>query len=39
LARAGTLRWEVEALPLDRVNEALERLRHGLVQGRLVLTP
>jgi propanol-preferring alcohol dehydrogenase len=39
LARAGTLRWEVEALPLDRVNEALERLRHGRVRGRLVLTP
>jgi propanol-preferring alcohol dehydrogenase len=39
LARAGNLRWEVEALPLDRVNEALERLRHGRVQGRLVLTP
>ena len=39
LARAGTLRWEVEALPLHRVNEALERLRHGRVQGRLVLTP
>lgn len=39
LARAGTLRWEVEALPLHRVNEALERLRHGRVRGRLVLTP
>jgi alcohol dehydrogenase, propanol-preferring len=39
LARAGTLRWEVETLPLDRVNEALERLRHGRVRGRLVLTP
>jgi propanol-preferring alcohol dehydrogenase len=39
LARAGTLRWEVEALPLQRVNEALERLRHGRVRGRLVLTP
>jgi len=39
LARAGTLRWEVEALPLHRVNEALERLRNGRVRGRLVLTP
>ncbi len=39
LARAGTLRWEVEALPLHRVNEALERLRRGRVRGRLVLTP
>jgi propanol-preferring alcohol dehydrogenase len=39
LAREGTLRWEVEALPLDRVNEALERLRQGRARGRLVLTP
>ena len=39
LARAGTLRWDVEALPLERVNEALERLRHGRVRGRLVLVP
>jgi alcohol dehydrogenase, propanol-preferring len=39
LARAGTLRWEVEAVPLPMANEALERLRHGRVRGRLVLTP
>jgi alcohol dehydrogenase, propanol-preferring len=39
LARAGAVRWEVEALPLHRVNEALERLRQGRVRGRLVLTP
>jgi alcohol dehydrogenase, propanol-preferring len=39
LARAGALRWEVEVLPLHRVNEALERLRRGQVRGRLVLTP
>jgi alcohol dehydrogenase, propanol-preferring len=39
LARAGTLRWEVETLPLDRANEALERLRQGRARGRLVLTP
>ncbi len=39
LARAGRLRWHVEALPLERANEALDRLRRGRVLGRLVLVP
>lgn len=39
LARAGRLRWHVESLPLDRVNEALDRVRRGLAIGRLVLVP
>ncbi len=39
LARRGDLDWHVEALPLDRVNEALARLRRGDVLGRLVLVP
>ncbi|GBD28806.1 Alcohol dehydrogenase [bacterium HR31] len=39
LARSGTLRWHVEAVSLDQVNEALERVRRGRVLGRLVLVP
>jgi alcohol dehydrogenase, propanol-preferring len=38
-ARQGELDWHVETLPLEQVNEALERLRQGDVLGRLVLTP
>src|SRR5207244_5269570 len=39
LARRGEIEWHVEALPLERMNEALGRLRRGDVSGRLVLTP
>ncbi len=39
LARAGKLRWSVESVPLQRANEALDRLRRGRVMGRLVLVP
>jgi propanol-preferring alcohol dehydrogenase len=39
LARRGELDWDVEPLPLDRVNEALDRLRRGDVAGRLALVP
>jgi propanol-preferring alcohol dehydrogenase len=38
-ARRDELDWEVEPLPLERVNEALERVRRGDVAGRLVLVP
>lgn len=38
-ARRGDLRWEVEALPLDAIGEALATLRAGRVAGRLVITP
>jgi propanol-preferring alcohol dehydrogenase len=39
LATRGELSWDVETLPLERANEALERVRRGDVAGRLVLTP
>jgi propanol-preferring alcohol dehydrogenase len=39
LARRGEIQWHVETLPLDRANEALDRLRRGDVLARLVLTP
>jgi alcohol dehydrogenase, propanol-preferring len=39
LARTGRLRWHVEPVPLERVNEALDRVRRGRVLGRLVLVP
>jgi alcohol dehydrogenase, propanol-preferring len=39
LARNGLLRWEVEPFALEDVNRALQRLRQGLVAGRLVITP
>jgi D-arabinose 1-dehydrogenase-like Zn-dependent alcohol dehydrogenase len=39
LAQAGEVRWHVEAVPLDRADEALDRVRRGDVAGRLVLTP
>lgn len=38
-ARRGEVPWQVEAVPLDQANEALERLRRGDVAGRLVLVP
>jgi len=38
-ARAGELDWQVEALPLDDVNDALDRLRSGDVVDRLVVLP
>lgn len=37
LVRRGLLRWQVEAVPLDRADEALSRVRRGDVRGRLVL--
>jgi alcohol dehydrogenase, propanol-preferring len=39
LARRGEIEWDVETLPLEQANDALERLRNGDVRGRLVLTP
>jgi propanol-preferring alcohol dehydrogenase len=39
LARSGEVKWDVEALPLEQANDALERVRRGHVAGRLVLTP
>ncbi len=38
-ARAGKILWDIECLPLDDVNDALDRMRHGDVCGRLVLRP
>jgi propanol-preferring alcohol dehydrogenase len=38
-ARRGELTWRCETLPLERINEAVDRLRRGDVLGRLVLTP
>jgi propanol-preferring alcohol dehydrogenase len=38
-ARAGKLDWQIEALPLEKANEATSRLRKGSVPGRLVLVP
>jgi len=39
IARQSPLQTHVETLPLDRANDALERLRRGAVQGALVLRP
>lgn len=39
LARGGALRWDVETLPLEDANAALDRLAAGDVLGRLVLVP
>jgi len=39
LAPSVPVRTEVEALPLERANEALARLRAGDVRGQLVLVP
>ena len=37
LAERGEIEWDVEALPLERVNEELDRVARGDVAGRLVL--
>jgi hypothetical protein len=39
LARAGAIDWTVDPLPLERVNDALDGLRRGDVEGRVVLFP
>jgi alcohol dehydrogenase, propanol-preferring len=39
LARRETLRYNVEAMPLDAAQQAHDRLRAGSVIGRVVLTP
>ena len=39
LAPVVPVRTEVEAFPLDRANEALDRLRTGAVRGAVVLVP
>ena len=39
LARSVPVRTEVEAVPLERANEALARLRAGDVRGALALVP
>ena len=38
-ARRGDLDWHVETLPLERADEAIDRLRRGDVPGRIVLVP
>jgi alcohol dehydrogenase, propanol-preferring len=39
LARAGKIRAHVERFPLERVEEAYERLRDGSLEGRAVVCP
>jgi len=39
LAQAGRIRGQVSTYPLEAVNEALEDLRAGGVEGRAVVTP
>lgn len=39
LARQGKIRAHVERFPLDRVEEAYERLREGRLDGRAVIVP
>jgi len=39
LARRGSIRPTIRRYPLDRVNEALDALARGEVQGRAVVTP
>jgi propanol-preferring alcohol dehydrogenase len=39
LARRGRLRWSVDRMPLAEAPEAHRRLRHGEVEGRIVLVP
>jgi len=39
LGERGQLNWDVETLPLDQANDALDRVRRGEVAGRIVLTP
>jgi len=38
-AQRGEITWHVETLPLEGVNEALNRVRRGDVFGRLVIIP
>ena len=39
LARSGAVRAHVERFPLDRVDEAYERMRDGTLAGRAVICP
>ncbi|WP_082469016.1 zinc-binding dehydrogenase [Sciscionella sediminilitoris] len=39
LAQRGEIDWNVETAPLSEVNEALDRVRSGAVDGRIVLVP
>jgi propanol-preferring alcohol dehydrogenase len=39
LARAGRIRVDVEAFPLDKAPEVYERLRRGEIRGRAVVVP
>lgn len=39
LARAGKIRVDVEAFPLDQAPEVYERLRRGEIRGRAVIVP
>lgn len=39
LAEAGLIRNEVELFPLDQVEEAYDKLHHGQLRGRAVITP
>lgn len=39
LAREERITWDVETVPLENANDALDRLRRGEVCGRLVLIP
>jgi propanol-preferring alcohol dehydrogenase len=39
LARAGHIHAHVERFPLDRVEDAYERMREGKLAGRAVITP
>jgi propanol-preferring alcohol dehydrogenase len=39
LARRGRVTWDIDTVPLGRINEAVERLRRGDVRGRFVITP
>ncbi len=38
-ARQDKIKWDVETLPLERINSGLDRLRSEDVLGRLVATP
>jgi propanol-preferring alcohol dehydrogenase len=39
LARAGRIRAHVERFPLDRVEDAYEKMRNGTLDGRAVICP
>jgi hypothetical protein len=39
LARAGGIRAQVETFPLDQVDEVLNQLERGKINGRAVITP